>query len=111
MPHRFLGGDAPDDVTDNDARQLMARLADSEGQHTLSPSTWRTASGNTFSGEGIVHPIDDVRISNPASNEPLMEELGRRFAEDHEYRLRDLVRDICNSTTYQLSARTNDFES
>lgn len=104
-PHRFLGGDAPD-TADRDTRQLMAR--------------WLTAKDNTlfrrhmanrvwehFFGRGIVHPIDDVRISNPASNEPLMEELGRRFAEEHKYRLRSLVRDICNSTTYQLSARTN----
>ena len=61
-----------------------------------------------FFGRGIVEPVDDVRISNPPSNEPLLEELGRRLAEDYDYRLRDIVRDICNSTTYQLSATTND---
>ncbi|MGI9473555.1 MAG: DUF1549 domain-containing protein [Rubripirellula sp.] len=106
MPHRFLGGDAPD-TTDKDARQLMARWLTAEDnllfRRHMANRVWEH-----FFGRGIVHPIDDVRISNPASNEPLLEELGRRFAEDHGYQLRDLVRDICNSTTYQLSAGTNE---
>ena len=35
MPHRFLGGDAPD-VTDRDARR-EGKLADIEGKHAVSP--------------------------------------------------------------------------
>lgn len=105
MPHRFLGGDAPD-VEDRDPRRVLA--------------TWLTAKGNRlfrrnmanriwdhFFGRGIVEPIDDIRVSNPPSNEPLLEELGRRLAENHAYQLRELARDICNSRTYQLSAATN----
>jgi len=105
MSHRFLGGEAPD-VRDRDPRKLM--------------SGWLTAKDNRlfrrnvanriwdhFFGRGIVEPIDDIRISNPPSNEPLLEQLGRRFAEDHNYNIRDLARDICNSRTYQLSARNN----
>ena len=105
MPHRFLGGGAPD-TADKDPRQLMARWLTAEDN-----SLFRRHMANRvwehFFGRGIIHPIDDVRISNPASNEELLEELGRRFAVDHGYRLRDLVRDICNSHTYQLSAATN----
>lgn len=106
MPHRFLGGDAPD-VEDKDPRKVLA--------------TWLTAKDNRlfrrnmanriwhhFFGRGIVEPIDDIRISNPPSNEPLLEELGRRLAEDHQYNLRRLARDICNSRTYQLAVTTND---
>ena len=105
MPHRFLGGDAPD-TTDRDPRQLMAGWLTSE-DNTLFREHMANRVWEHFFGRGIVHPIDDVRISNPASNQQLLKELGRRFAEDHGYRLRDLVRDICNSTTYQLSAGTN----
>ena len=103
-PHRFLGGEAPD-VEGKDARKVLA--------------DWLTASDNTlfrenlanrtwehFFGRGIVDPVDDIRVSNPPSNGPLLKELGRRLAEDHGYSLRALVRDICNSTTYQLSAST-----
>lgn len=105
VPHRFLGGAAPD-VGDKDPRQLMAAWLTSKDNRLfrrhMANRVWEH-----FFGRGIVHPIDDVRISNPACNEPLMEELGRRFAIVHGYRLRDLAREICNSTTYQLSARTN----
>ncbi|MDF1850775.1 MAG: DUF1549 domain-containing protein [Verrucomicrobiales bacterium] len=105
MPPRFLGGEAPD-TTDKDPRQLMAAWLTAE-DNTLFRRHMANRVWEHFFGRGIVEPIDDVRISNPASNEPLLEELGRRFAEDHDYRLRDLVRDICDSTTYQLSAGTN----
>ncbi len=106
MPHRFLGGDAPN-VKDNDPRKVLADWLTSKDnrlfRRNLANRTW-----THFFGRGIVEPVDDVRISNPPSNEPLLEELGRKLAEDYDYRLRDMVRDICNSTTYQLSAATND---
>ncbi|MEM7600049.1 MAG: DUF1549 domain-containing protein [Verrucomicrobiota bacterium] len=106
MPHRFLGGDAPD-TTDRDPRQLMASWLTS-ADNTLFREHMANRVWEHFFGRGIVHPIDDVRISNPPSHQMLLQELGRRFAEEHDYRLRDLVRDICNSTTYQLSAGAND---
>ncbi|MEO0416782.1 MAG: DUF1549 domain-containing protein, partial [Verrucomicrobiota bacterium] len=105
MPHKFLGGEAPD-VTDQDPRRLLADwLTTSDNElfrRHMADRVW-----HHFFGRGITEPIDDVRISNPPSNIPLLEELGRRFAEDHDYKLRDLARDICNSSTYQLSASTN----
>jgi hypothetical protein len=59
-----------------------------------------------FLGRGIIEPVDDVRVSNPASNPELLDTLGRRFQEYH-YDFKRLVRDICTSRTYQLSCRTN----
>ena len=106
MPHRFLGGDAPD-VEDKDPRKVLAEWMTSKDnklfRRNIANRTWAH-----FFSRGIIEPIDDVRISNPPSNEPLLEELGRRLAVDYNYKLRDLVRDICNSTTYQLSATTNE---
>ena len=40
-------------------------------------------------------------------NAELLAELARRFSE-YKYDLRKIVRDICNSRTYQLSTRTNE---
>src|SRR5262249_23972314 len=60
-----------------------------------------------FLGVGIVEQVDDFRVSNPASNPELLAELGRRFT-DSKYDLKQLVRDICNSRTYQRSTRRND---
>ncbi|MBV9122675.1 MAG: DUF1553 domain-containing protein, partial [Planctomycetes bacterium] len=47
------------------------------------------------------------RISNPASNPELLQELGKRFTEYH-YDFKKLVRDICTSRTYQLASEPND---
>ena len=60
-----------------------------------------------FFGVGIVHPVDDVRVSNPASNPELFTELGRRLVE-YKYDFKLLVRDICNSHAYQRSVVRND---
>jgi hypothetical protein len=59
-----------------------------------------------FFGRGIIDPVDDVRISNPASNPELLDALGQKFT-DYKYDFKRLVKDICTSRTYQLSTRTN----
>jgi hypothetical protein len=58
-------------------------------------------------GRGIVHPVDDVRVTNPPVNEPLLADLATHLVAS-KFSLRDLVRDICNSRTYQLSTTPND---
>ena len=58
-------------------------------------------------GRGIVHPVDDVRVTNPPVNEPLLADLARHLVAS-KFSLRSLVRDICTSHTYQLSSTPND---
>jgi hypothetical protein len=57
-----------------------------------------------YFGRGIVDPVDDVRISNPASNPALLEALSAKIIEYH-FDFKRMARDICASRTYQLSAR------
>ena len=59
-----------------------------------------------FFGRGLVDPEDDMRVTNPASNPELLQTLARDFA-DHQFDLKHLVRTICNSQVYQLSAEPN----
>lgn len=59
-----------------------------------------------FFGQGIIEPVDDVRVSNPPSNPELLDQLAKRFTE-YKYDFRKLVRDVCTSKIYQLSTRTN----
>ena len=59
-----------------------------------------------FFGKGIVDPEDDMRVTNPPSNPELLEALARDFIE-HGFSLKHLVRTICTSRTYQLSALPN----
>lgn len=59
-----------------------------------------------FFGIGIIEPVDDIRVSNPPANGPLLEALAKRFTESN-YDMRALVRDICQSETYQRSTDAN----
>ena len=58
-------------------------------------------------GRGIVEPVDDFRISNPAVNEPLLAALASDFV-DHSYDLKGLIRTILRSRLYQFSSIPND---
>jgi hypothetical protein len=60
-----------------------------------------------FMGRGLVEPADDLRLTNPASNEPLMQTLCDEFVAN-EYDLKHLMRRIMNSATYQRSSRPVD---
>ena len=59
-------------------------------------------------GRGIVEPFDDFRDSNPPANAPLLDALAKDFVQSG-YDRRHILRTILNSTTYQASSITNDF--
>ncbi|HZE97620.1 MAG TPA: DUF1549 and DUF1553 domain-containing protein [Planctomycetota bacterium] len=59
-----------------------------------------------FFGRGIVDPEDDMRDTNPASNKELLDGLAKKFVESG-YDLKELIRTICRSSTYQLSSLPN----
>jgi hypothetical protein len=61
-----------------------------------------------FFGRGIVDPVDDMRVTNPPSNPELLDALAKDLV-DHKYSLKHLIRTICKSRTYQLSAVPNEF--
>jgi hypothetical protein len=60
-----------------------------------------------FFGRGIVDPLDDMRITNPPSNPELLDALAQNLI-DNKYSLKALIRTICTSRTYQLSAIPED---
>ena len=55
-------------------------------------------------GRGIVEPVDDLRVSNPAANPALLDALAVSFIKN-KFDLRRLIRDIATSRAYQLSSR------
>ena len=98
-----LGGAAPEIPSGEDRRQHLAR--------------WMTAPGNPFfartivnriwgllMGSGLVEPVDDLRVTNPASNESLLDALARDFV-SHGYDLKHLLRTITASAAYQRSGK------
>lgn len=104
MKPKFLGGDKPE-IDGQDPRAALAKWLTSPDNaafgQTMANIIW-----SHFFGRGIVEPVDDVRISNPPSNKELLEALGAKLAE-YGFDKKKLIRDICNSRTYQLSAATN----
>jgi hypothetical protein len=61
---------------------------------------------NYFS-RGLIDPVDDLRASNPASNEAVLTALANHLRES-EYDLKVLTKTILESRTYQLSSEKND---
>lgn len=59
-----------------------------------------------YFGRGIVEPIDDMRMTNPASNEPLLQLLEKSLLESN-YDLKAFTRLLLNSHTYQISSHSN----
>ncbi|MBM3814405.1 MAG: DUF1553 domain-containing protein [Acidimicrobiia bacterium] len=57
-------------------------------------------------GRGLVDPIDDVRATNPASNEELFDAVVKDFVRGG-FDIKRLIRTIMNSATYQLSSEAN----
>jgi hypothetical protein len=104
MKPRFLGGEVPE-ISGQDRREVLAKwLASPRNPYfarNLANIIWAH-----FLSRGIVDPVDDVRISNPAVNPELLNALGDHF-QDYHYDFKRLVRDICTSRTYQLSTVSN----
>ncbi len=93
---------------------------DSTGDRREYLADWLTSPGNlyftraivnrvwaAYFGIGIVNAVDDLRFSNPASNPALMQGLCRHLVQ-HKYDLKELMRVILNSESYQRSSKTTD---
>ena len=105
MKPKFLGGEEPD-TAGKDRRATVAAWVGSKENPFFARSFVNRVWAHFF-GLGIVEPVDDFRVSNPASNPELLDELAKRFT-DSKYDLKQLVREICNSHTYQRSTQRNE---
>lgn len=96
-----------------DAAAQGAAAADSRREHL---AAWLTAAENpyfrramvnrvwaNFFSVGLVEPVDDMRQTNPASNEALLADLAKFFL-DQGHDLKQLMRLILQSHTYQRSS-------
>jgi hypothetical protein len=104
IPPKFLGGDQPPQTFEDRRQQLADWLADPNNPYFarhFSNIVWAQ-----FFGRGIIEPVDDVRVSNPAANPQLLDALAQHLV-DYKYDFRKLIRDICMSRTYQTSSQSN----
>ncbi len=106
VPARALGGATADFTGIADRRVVLANWATAPDNPFLA----RAIANRLWShylGRGLVEPIDDLRVTNPATNEPLFDALAAHLR-DVRYDLRAFTRTILNSTVYQLSSETNE---
>jgi hypothetical protein len=100
-----LGGQPLDLSPDDDPREALAQWMTARDNPYFSRALvnryWKH-----FFGRGLVDPEDDMRATNPASNPELLDALAHHFVQSH-FDLKDLVRTICQSRVYQLSAEAN----
>ena len=104
MPARVLGGVKPVDMAGDPRSALAAWLTAPENDlfsRNLANRIWAQ-----LLGRGIIEPVDDVRASNPPVNGPLLNALANHLVQS-QFDLRSLVREICQSRVYQLSAKPN----
>ena len=104
MPARVLGGTKPVEATGDPRRELAQWLTSADNalfSRNLANRIWAQ-----LLGRGVIEPVDDVRVNNPPVNGPLLDALSKHLV-DSGFNLRSLVRDICNSRVYQLSAQPN----
>ena len=87
-----------------DRREYLARWATSPANTLFSRAVVNRVWANFF-GRGLVHPVDDLRFTNPASNEPLFEAVTGQFVREG-FDVKALIRHIMTSTAYQRAAAT-----
>jgi hypothetical protein len=106
MAPKFLGGAQPTIPKGADRRAVFAEWLTAPDNpyfaRNLANIIWAH-----FFGKGIIDPVDDVRVSNPASNPELLDYLAQQLT-SYKYDFKKLIRDICLSRTYQLSSIPND---
>jgi hypothetical protein len=105
IPPVFLGGSAAD-TKGKDRRQVVADWLVSP-ENPWFARNFANRIWHHFFGIGIVDPVDDVRDSNPASNEALLALLTDHLV-DAQFDFKTLIREICNSHTYQRATSRNE---
>ena len=102
LPPAVLGGPPLAIEPDDDPRHVLVDWMESPDNPYFAAALvnryWKH-----FFGRGIVDPEDDMRVTNPPSHPELLDALARHFVQSG-YDLKELVRTICRSQTYQLAS-------
>ncbi len=109
MKPAALGQSAFDLSVDDDPRVFLAEWMTSPKNPWFAKALvnryWKH-----FFGRGLVDPEDDMRDTNPPSNPELLDALAAHFVASG-FDLKELVRTVTRSTTYQLSAEPNAYNA
>lgn len=105
VPPHGLGGKPSDGQSLDDPRHALVDWM-GEKDNPYFARAFVNRMWSHFFGRGLVEPLDDLRVTNPASNEPLMDALAEEFVRSG-FNVRHLLSIICQSSTYGLSSSPN----
>ncbi|HEX3314200.1 MAG TPA: DUF1549 domain-containing protein [Gemmataceae bacterium] len=103
IPARALGAEPADFAKHVDRRAVLADWLIAPGNPYFTRAAVNRLWAHYFS-RGLVEPLDDMRATNPASNEPLLDDLARHFR-NSKYDVKEFTRTLLNSRVYQLAGR------
>ena len=101
-----LGGDPVERRYQGDYMELLANWMTSPTNPFFAKATVNRLWSNYF-GRGIIHPVDDMRETTPATVGGLLEALSEDFVRNG-FDTKHTIRLILNSRTYQLSSVPNE---
>ena len=109
VPPKVPYGEAAPKSPDTDRREAFVAWLTSKDNPYFAKS-YANRVWSYFFGRGIIEPVDDIRGSNPPGNPALLDALTEDLVKN-KFDSRKLMRSICNSRTYQLSLRDNQWNS
>jgi len=105
MVPKPLFGTAPEVTEESEPRQILADWITSKENPYFAKVIVNRVWADIM-GRGIVDPVDDLRATNPASNEQLLDLLAADFRKN-DCDLKKLIRTITTSYVYSLSTTPN----
>jgi hypothetical protein len=99
---KFLGGPQPTLAAEEDRRAALADWLTAKQNREFARVAVNRVWADYF-GKGIVDAVDDFRVTNPPSNEPLLDALADDFIA-HGDDIKYITRQILNSDAYQRSS-------
>jgi len=105
----LLDGKSVAVAKDQDARGVLAGWLTDKTNPWLARATVNRLWSQLFA-RGLIDPVDDMRSSNPAINEALLQALAKELV-DQGFDMRRLLRSVLGSRTYQLAVANNPFNA
>lgn len=102
LPPKPLDAKALPEAAPGDTRIYFAKWLTSSDNPFFARSMvnrlWRN-----FMGRGLIEPVDDLRATNPSTNDELLNELTTDFTA-HNFDINHMIRTIMQSATYQTAS-------
>jgi hypothetical protein len=106
---KILAGETIELGAEEDPREILAAWMTSS-TNAYFPRVMANRVWGELMSVGLVDPVDDLRATNPASNEALLDFLSEDFRR-HAYDIKHLIRRIALSDTFARSSLPNEWNS